>query len=131
MKKIYFRFKLWPDREHRKMPADDCLLPDEPNIYEMYRFRQEVWAYYRNWIDVWRTYSWLNMFTPLLIPVVGLLAQSWLTAIAFTILYVGWARFIGKKKYSLWTLKILVPGFIDPKLVPHFGSLLPFEDNRN
>lgn len=120
--------KFWPDREYRRQPDDPFLLEDDPAITDMFRYRQEMRLYYRNWIQVWRTYSWFNMHTPLLAPIFGLIFHSWLAAGAVLLFYVVFARIIGKYKYRLWAYKMLVPGFMDEKISRQFGSLLPYDD---
>lgn len=128
VKVYYIKPKFWPDRENRKRPDSSCLLADEPAITDIFRYRQEVRLYYRNWIEVWRTYSYFNMYTPLLIPVAGLLLHSWIAAVAVAALWIGWARIIGYYKYRLWSLKILIPGLFDRMISEQYGELLPFED---
>ncbi|MFZ2338926.1 MAG: hypothetical protein WAW07_04290 [Bacteroidales bacterium] len=123
-----FTLKFWPDREYRRQPDDSFLLEDDPSITEMFRYRQEMRLWYRNWIQVWRTYSWFNMQTPLLAPAIGLIFHSWLAAGAVLVFYVIFARIIGKYKYRLWAFKMLVPGFMDEKISQQFGSLLPYDD---
>ena len=127
--KVYlFTPKFWPDREHSKRPDDSFLLADDPAITDIFRYRQEMRLYYRNWIQVWRTYSWFNIWMPLAAPVIGLLAGSWIVTVSLLLFYVVFARIIGRKKYSLWAYKILVPGFMDEKISQQFGTLLPFDD---
>ena len=133
VKRYYFRLKFWPDKEHRKIPSDACLLQDEPNIYEMLKYRNEVRLWYLNWFDVWETYSWLTTYyVPLLIPAIWIITGNWILGVSLIILYVYCKRFIiGKYKNMLWGMKFLVPGFIDPKLEPHFGPQLPFVSEEN
>ena len=129
----YFKFKLWPDREHRKMPSDARLLEDESNMYELLKYRNEVRLWYLNWFDVWETYSWLTSCHVLLaVPVIWVITGNWIPAVSLIFLWVFVKRFIvGKHKNMLWGIKILVPGFIDPVLEKHFGPLLPFISEEN
>lgn len=124
----YFTPKFWPDREHRKLPDDSLLLVDDPSITDIYRYRQEMRLYYRNWIQVWRTYSWFNMWMPLAAPVTGLLARSWIVTVAMLVFYVVFARIIGHRKHSLWAYRMLVPGLFDGMITEHFGPPIPFEE---
>ena len=124
----YFTPKFWPDREHRKMPDDSLLLVDDPSITDIYRYRQEMRLYYRNWIQVWRTYSWFNMWMPLAAPVTGLLARSWIVTVALLVFYVVFARIIGRRKHSLWAYRMLVPGLFDGMIAEHYGPPIPFEE---
>ena len=126
----YIQPKFWPDREHRKRPDDSFLLADDPAIIDIYRYRQEVRLYYRNWIQVWRTYSWFNMWMPFAAPVIGLIAGSWIVTVSLLIFYVVFARIIGRKKHSLSFYRIFVPGLFDGMITEHFGPPIPFEDNR-
>ena len=128
--KVYlFSPKFWPDTEHRKRPDDSFLLADDPAITDIYRYRQEMRLWYRNWIEVWRTYSWFNMWMPLAAPVIGLLSGSWIVTAALLAIYVVFARIIGSRKHSLWSYRILVTGLFDRMIAEHFGTPIPFEDS--
>lgn len=129
-KTIYFRFKLWPDREHRKMPDSTLIGADEPEIADLYRFRMGTMLYYRNWMDVWMTYTYINTFALLLIPLAGLIAWTWIASAVTAVIWFLWVRFVNSRRYRLRMLKILITVLFDKKLVPHFGSLLPFEDEE-
>jgi len=129
-KVFYITPKFWPDREHRQRPDDSFLLEDDPAITDIYRYRQEVRLYYRNWIEVWRTYSWFNMWMPIAAPIIGLLAGSWIVTVSLLVFYVVFARIIGRKKHSLSFYRIFVPGLFDGMITEHFGPPIPFEDNR-
>ncbi len=128
-KVFYLKPKFWPDRDHRKKPDDSFLLADDPAIADIFRYRQEVRLYYRNWIGVWRTYSWFNMWMPLAAPVTGLLAGSWIVTVVLLVFYVVFARIIGRKKHSLSFYRIFVPGLFDGMITEHFGLPIPFEDS--
>ena len=128
-KVFYLKPKFWPDRDHRKKPDDSFLLADDPGIADIFRYRQEVRLYYRNWIGVWRTYSWFNMWMPLAAPVTGLLAGSWIVTVVLLVFYVVFARIIGRKKHSLSFYRIFVPGLFDGMITEHFGLPIPFEDS--
>ncbi|MBE0676688.1 MAG: hypothetical protein IH591_18680 [Bacteroidales bacterium] len=130
-KVYFFTPKFWPDWEYRRQPDASFLLEDDPAITDMFRYRQEMRLWYRNWIQVWRTYSWFNMHTPLRAPVLGLIFHSWLAAGVVLAFYVIFARVIGKYKYRLWAFKMLVPGFMDEKISQQFGTLLPYDDPQD
>jgi len=125
---IYFRPKFWPDREYRKPPDGSRLLVDEPAITDVMRFRQEMRLYYRNWIDVWRTYSYFTNYGIIVIPLIGLLSRSWIVFLALAIPFMIFKRHIGNKLWDLNGLRIIVPGVFDYLLTPVFGYLPPFED---
>ena len=115
------------------MPSDACLLEDEPNIYEMLKYRNEARLWYLNWFDVWETYSYITLYhVPLAIVVIWIVTGNWLLGVSLIILWAWSKRYIiGKHKDMLWFIKLMVPGFIDPKLEPHFGPLLPFVSEEN
>jgi hypothetical protein len=132
VRRYYFRLKFWPDKEHRKTLSDACLLEDEPNIYELLKYRNGMRLYYLNWFDVWETYSWLTTyFPPVIIPLVWIISGSWIAGVSLIVLWFWSKRFIvGKYRYALWGIKILIPGLFDRQLTEKFGPLPPFEYNE-
>lgn len=127
-KTIYFKPKFWPDREYKKCPNDSKLLVDEPAITDIIRYRQEMRLYYRNWIEVWRTYSYFTNYGIIVIPLIGILSWNLIVFLAFAVPFLIFKRYIGNKLWGLMGLRILVKGLMDPQLVPVFGYLPPFED---
>lgn len=126
---IYFRPKFWPDKENRRHPDDSKLAGDEPPITEVLRYRQEMRLYYRNWIEVWRTYSYFTNYGIYVIPIIGLITWSWIVFLALAVPFVIFKRHIGNKLWNLHGIKFLIPGLLDADLVKHFGYLLPFDDD--
>ena len=125
---IFFRPKFWPGKEYRKLPDSSKLLADEPAITDLLRYRQEMRMYYRNWIEVWRTYSYFTDYGIYVIPIIGLITWSWIVFLALAIPFVIFKRHIGNMLWNLHGLRFLVPGFLDKDLVKHFGYLPPFDD---
>jgi len=129
-KTFYFKPKFWPDREYRKCPDDSKLLVDDPAITDVLRYRQEMRLYYRNWIEVWRTYSYFTNYLFIVIPLIGLLSWNLFVFLVLAIPFLVFKRHIGKKLWSFAGLRILIQGFMDPQLRPVFGYLTPFEDQE-
>ena len=129
----YFRLKFWPNREHRKIPSDECFLEKEPNIYEMLKYRNEVRLWYLNWFDVWETYSYITHYhIPLLIIFVWIMSGNWILGSLLTIVCAYCRYFIiYKHKDMRLGVKLLVPAIVDPKIEPHFGQQLPFVSEEN
>jgi len=123
-----FKPKLWPDREHRAAPDDGALLEDEPAMTDILRFRQSIRLYYRNWIDVWRTYCYFTNYGVFVIPLIALLTWSWQVFIILAVPFFFIKRFINRKFWGLRNLAILVQGLFDRQLSENFGYLLPFDD---
>lgn len=129
-KVIYINPRFWPDRENRKLPDDTFLLDDEPSIIEKLRFRQQARLYYRNWIEVWRTYSYFTDYGIIAIPLIGLATWSLKVFLMLAIPFLFFKRYIGNRLWNLNGLRIIIQGFFDPELVEQFGTLPPFEDEQ-
>ena len=127
-KVFYIKPRFWPERENRKRPDDTFLLDDEPSIVEKLRYRQQMRLYYRNWIEVWRTYSYFTDYGIFVIPLIALAAWSWKLFVVLAIPFFIFKRHIGNKLWGLNGLKIIIQGFFDPELVQQFGYIPPFED---
>ena len=123
-----FELKFWPDRENRRCPSDECLLADEPSMFDILHFRQQVRLYYLNWNDVWETYSYMNRYTIFLVPIAFLLTWKWCAPIIVILLWVVFCRIIGRGTREMWALRALIPGLFDKDLAAHFGNLLPFDE---
>ncbi|MBE0675994.1 MAG: hypothetical protein IH591_15160 [Bacteroidales bacterium] len=127
-KVFYIKPRFWPERENRKPPDDTFLLDDEPSIVEKLRYRQQMRLYYRNWIEVWRTYSYFTNYGVFVIPLIALLAWSWKLFVILAIPFFIFKRHIGNKLWGLNGLRIIIQVMFDKELVQHFGYLPPFED---
>lgn len=130
---ITFNLKFWPDNKFRKLPSDEFLLADEPNIFEMLKYRNEVRLYYLNWSDVWDTYSYITTwYIPLFILLFGILTLSWIGTVLLILLLFGTKHYIiGKNRNNLRLLRILIPGLFDEQLSTYFGPLLPFSHEQD
>ena len=124
----YFTPKFWPDREHRAAPDDEALLEDEPAMTDVLRYRQNMRLYYRNWMDVWQTYSYFTNYGVIAIPLIALFTWSWQVFIILAVPFFFFKRYIGKRLWGLRCLGIIVQGLFDRQLSEHFGYLLPFDD---
>ena len=123
-----FKPKFWPDREHRNVPGDEALLEDEPAMTDLLAYRQKMRLYYRNWIDVWRTYCYFTNFGVIVIPLIAVITWSWKVFFLLALPYCSFKRYVNRRLWSLRKLGILVQGLFDRQLSEYFGSLLPFDD---
>lgn len=125
---IYFSPKFWPDRQSRKCPNDSKLLVDEPNPFDVLEYRQAVRLWYRNWVPVWRTYSYYTNFGVLVVPLAGLLTWNIFVFLALALAWVAAKRYIGKKLWDFMCIKYLITGLMDKELIPVFGNLQAFDE---
>jgi len=84
--------------------------------------------YYRNWVAVWRTYKYFTRFIPLMLPIIWLFCTYWIASGVILLIWgICWYIFYKKlKKFN--EIRFLVPGLFDYRLTPHFGEMLPFDD---
>jgi hypothetical protein len=122
---VYFTPKFWPDSKHRFVPLDEHV--DYQNPFEVLKHRQEVRLFYRNWVQVWRTYAYLSSWLIGLVPIVYILSNSlWAAGIALGACLV--CKIFFTRKLDSWTkFKYLASGLLDQHIVPYLGSLEPFE----
>ena len=123
---IYFNWKFVPGRENRKTP--DCRKIDCDNQFQLLKWRQDVRLYFLNWRNVWYTYRYLLKYFPFLGLLVWALSGSLMTGLAIAAFYVPVRVFIYRKISTLDQLEILMPGLIDPQLIPVFGNLPGFNE---
>jgi hypothetical protein len=123
---IGFTWKFLPGREHRKTP--DSRDYDCDNLFQLLEWRQELRLWFLNWRNVWYTYRYLLNFYPYLGLLVLLITSSWAWGGATLVLYVPMRLYLDKKISFLDQLEILMPVFIDRKLIPVFGNLPKFNE---
>jgi hypothetical protein len=123
--------KFFPDKENRKLPKDRVCGENNENKIELLKLRNELRLYYRNWIDVWRTYHYGTRYILAVGIIIGLVFQSYIvTGIIALFWPVVW-YFTKKKMKELDSMAMLISGFLDSDLDSNFGSLLPFSDDYN
>jgi hypothetical protein len=123
-KYIDFNWKFFPDRDNRKTPDSrdyDC---EDP--FQLLRWRNDVRLFVINWRNVWYTYRYLLNFWPFLGLLAWVLTGSCIAGASIIALYVPIRIFLWKKISFLDNLVQVMPAFIDRKLIPVFGKLLPF-----
>jgi hypothetical protein len=123
-KYIDFTWKFHPDKENRKTP--DSRKFDNNDLFQLLKWRNDVRLFILNWRNVWYTYSYLLNYYPFLGLLVWVLTGSWIAGASVLSLYVPIRIYLWKKISFLDNLVQLMPVFIDRKLTPVFGKLLPF-----
>jgi hypothetical protein len=123
-KYIDFSWKFFPDKENRETP--DSRKIDDNDLFQLLKWRNDVRLFILNWRNVWYTYRYLLNYYPFLALLVWLVSGSWIAGIAALSVYIPLRIIIDRKISFLDQLQILMPAFIDQKLIPVFGKLLPF-----
>jgi hypothetical protein len=123
-KYIDFTWKFHPDKENRKTP--DSRKIDNDDLYQLLKWRNDVRLFVLNWRNVWYTYKYLLKYFPLIGLLVWTISGSWIAGLATLTIYIPLRIIVDKKISFLDQLQILMPAFIDRKLTPVFGKLLPF-----
>jgi hypothetical protein len=131
-KKNYFSLKFWPDREHRRWPSDENLDFDNPDLFEMLKYRNEMRLFYINWYDVWETYNYIHIrFVPFLMPCIWLITGKWTIALPMGFLWIFFKGYvIDRHRNWLAGVKLLVPMLVDKMILEHYGPQLPFDSEQ-
>lgn len=122
---LYFTPKFWPDKDNKEIPLDEKV--DYNNPYEVLRHRQEVRLFYKNWVQVWRTYAYFSKRVIIITPIVYLLTSSlWATGISIAFSLASRIYFT-RKLESILKFKMLATSLLDQFIIPHISPLEPFE----
>lgn len=127
-KTILFTPKFWPDKENWSHPSDEGIDFDNLNLMLLLAYRQKLRLYYRNWVNVWRTYAYFSKYAFASVPLLWIVTKSWLLAITELAILIAATIIVHKKLDHFNKFRFLIPGLLDSYLVDQFGELLPFED---
>jgi hypothetical protein len=121
----YITPKFWPDKEDKDLPLDKDV--DYTNPFDVLKHRQKVRLFYRNWVEVWRTYAYYSKWAIGVVPLVGVLTNSkWATGVTF-ILWLSFRIYFSRKLTSIVKFKFIATAILDRFIEPHIGPIEPFE----